>query len=512
VQQNEPKNNEEVKESQAEAMIRLVSQIPGVTFFHNEVNEAFVAFEREDKPGTLKVRSHEFKLMMTELYFDETGKAPSSEGINQALGVLEMMSLRRGEQRQLELRVAKEEGRFFYDLGDPTWQAVKISADGVAIVDRPPLVFNRTKSIAAQVKPDFSGRLSLLRNHFSLANESDWLLLLIYIISCFIPGIPHPILVVSGEKGAAKSTMIRMIRSIVDPSPRAIVTMPTSIKDLALNLANSYMPSYDNLDSLSAQKSDLLCTAATGGGFPKRMLYTDSEEIIVQFLRCVTLNGISVVASRSDLLDRSIVIQLQRIEDEMRKEEREVWEAFERDKPLILGGALRVLSGAMKIYPDVKLPKLFRMADFTRWGYAIAEAAEVEGGGEAFLQAYEANIERANTEAIEAHPVAAAVIALMERLEVKQQTRKWVGSVSELLDTLERVTITERINTRNKLWPKGAHVLSKRLAEVKSNLEKRGILFDIRNAGHSKEVTIEKVKHSARSFVSQDDSLFSESD
>jgi hypothetical protein len=219
------------------------------------------------------------------------------------------------------------------------------------------------------------------------------------------------------------------------------------------------------------------------------------------------------LATRSDLLDRSIVIQLQRIDDENRKEEREVWEAFERDKPQILGGALKILSKAMSIYSNLEKPKkLFRMADFTRWGYAIAEAAGVEGGGEAFLEAYEANIDRANTEAIEAHPVASAVISLMERLEAKQQKRIWTGSVSELLDTLERIAVTERINTRHKLWPKGAQVLSKRLAEVKSNLAKRGIQFEIRHAGNFKEITIEKVEKAQLSVSEQADTPFSENE
>ncbi|MCY0903250.1 MAG: hypothetical protein OWU32_13900 [Firmicutes bacterium] len=83
--------------------------------------------------------------------------------------------------------------------------------------------------------------------------------------------------------------------------------LPNTLSDLALSLAGNYMPSYDNLDTLSADKSDLLCVAATGGGFSKRTLYTDEDETILFFQRCVTLNGINVVATRPDLLDRSIV-------------------------------------------------------------------------------------------------------------------------------------------------------------------------------------------------------------
>ena len=478
--------SEERKQSAAEILVELAREAPGATFFHDDVGESYAAFDVEGHREIHRIRSQHFKLLLTEWFFEETGRAPSADAMNQALGVLEMMAVRRGEQRKLDIRVAQKNGSFYYDLADDDWRAVKISPGSATIVEKPPILFKRTRTMSAQVTPDFGGKLSLLFNHVRLASFADKLLLLVYIVSCFVAGIPHPILVVAGEKGAAKSTLVRMIRAIVDPSARAAITMPTKLSDLSINLANNYMPCYDNIDSISADKSDLLCTASTGGGFSKRTLYTDADETVVNFQRCVTLNGISVVATRSDLLDRALIIELQRIDEDERKEESEVWAAFERDRPSMVGGAFRVLSKAMEIYPQVSLTKLFRMADFCRWGYAIAEAAGIAGGGDRFLEAYQANIERSNSEAIEAHPVASAVIALMEKRD------SWSGSVADLLATLERIALTERINTRLKDWPKAAHVLSKRLKEVRSNLGKKGIVFNIRHMGKAKEITIEK--------------------
>lgn len=191
------------------------------------------------------------------------------------------------------------------------------------------------------------------------------------------------------------------------------------------------------------------------------------------------------------MIDRSILLELVRIPEEERKEESQLWAVFERDKPLILGGALKVLAEAMSLYPNIKLSKLHRMADFTRWGYAIAEAAQIQGGGERFLTAYQANIERANAVAIESHPVAAAIVALMRQQSANNNTSTWKGTIAGLLDVLEHTAFTERVNTRNKLWPRGAHILTRRMNEVKSNLEKMNIYFDIRHAGYAKEITIE---------------------
>ena len=79
------------------------------------------------------------------------------------------------------------------------------------------------------------------------------------------------------------------------------------------------------------------------------------------------LNGINLVASRDDLLDRSILFRLDRIDEEKRMEESAFWQQFEKDRPLILGALFDAVSKAMRIYPSVKLDRLPRMADFATW-------------------------------------------------------------------------------------------------------------------------------------------------
>lgn len=256
----------ETKKTAAETIIELAQSAPEIEFFHSEKGEAFASFEAAQARQTERIRGSKFKTYLIEWYFEMTGKPAATDSINQAISVLEMLALRKGDQRKLDLRVSKYEGSFYYDLAEPQGRAVQISPSEVLLIDKPPSLFYRTAGMSAQVKPDFDGKLSLFLNHIRLAFKSDYLLFLVYIVSCFIPGIPHPILVLSGEKGAAKSTTARMIRSIVDPSAVSAMTMPSGIRDLALNLSNNYMPCYDNIDFISAEKSDMLCTASTGGG------------------------------------------------------------------------------------------------------------------------------------------------------------------------------------------------------------------------------------------------------
>lgn len=473
---------ESKKESQADILIRVSDE---AEFFQNNLGEAFAAVNIGGHKEVLKVKSKKFKMWLTKQYYDTTKRAPTSDAMNQAIGVMEMKAAFDGDEHRLQLRVAEKDGAFYYDLANEDWSVVKVESEGCQVLKDAPILFTRNKNMKAQVLPEFnSGDLKLLLNHIRIKNEDDQILYLTYLVTCLIPSIPHAVLVFSGEKGASKSTSMRLTRQVVDPAVQDLLTMPNSLQDLALSLSNNYMPSFDNLDGLSAEKSDLLCIASTGGGFSKRTLFTDDDETLLDLRRCVGLTGINVVVTRADLIDRSIIIELDRIPEDERKEERDVWEAFEKDRACIVGGALQTLARAMAIYPNVKLDKLPRMADFTRWGYAIAEVLGY--GGNRFLQAYRNNRNQSNEEAISSHPVAATVVALM------RNNQTWSGSVSSLLSELEREAEQEKINTKVKTFPKAAHILSRRLKEVKSNLEDVGITFDIRHAGDSKKITLQK--------------------
>lgn len=483
------KGSDSSENSEKESAVDIILRLIGNTeFFLNEIEETYAAIEIDDHKEVYRLKNKKFKAWLQKMYYEETGKAITIEVLNQVFSILEMKATYSRGSKKLERRVSKDENYFYYDLVDEKWRVVRISDKGCQIDNDPPVLFIRNKNMKQQVDPDFTVDIKalpkLINKHFGFKKKEDQLLYIVYLVTCFIPDIPHPILLLYGEKGSAKSTTIRMTRSIVDPAIRDTLSMPTGKADLALVFANNYMPSFDNLDSISAEKSDMICTAVTGGGFSKRRLYTDDEETILSFKRCITLNGINIVATRSDLLDRSILTELERIQPEDRKTENEVWRNFEKDKPQILGACLKALSKAMEIYPSIKLDRLGRMADFTLWGYAVAEALGI--GGERFLSIYLNNQNRANDEAILSNPVAAAIMVLMKEQE------KWTGSVAELLKCLEEIAEEERINTKVRVWPKAGHVLSKRLKEVKSNLEQVGIYFGIRHAGDFKEITIQK--------------------
>ena len=144
--------------------------------------------------------------------------------------------------------------------------------------------------------------------------------------------------------------------------------------------------------------------------------------------RCLGFNGINISLSEPDALDRSMMIELDRISKENRKVESDIMAEFMRLRPQLLGYILGILVKALQIKPTIKLNDLPRMADFALWGEAIARAMgynDLE-----FIQAYYENIGKQNIEAIEANPLGLAIAKFFA------DNQELEGSPQEILDAI----------------------------------------------------------------------------
>lgn len=474
-------NNDDEREPQADILINIATT--NAFLFHDETKDSFANMEINGHRETWPLRSKFFRQWLVRQYYQQTEKSPNSEAVRQALGVIEAKAVFDGPEHKLNLRVAEYDGAIWYDLANEKWQAVKITADGWEVVDDPPIMFRRFKNTAPQVLPERGGCLELLKRYINFKNDNDWLLMYACDAAFLIPGVPHPIPIFYGDKGSAKTTAQRVIRKIADPAHRDTMTLPTDKNEMALLLMTNYAPCFDNLDGLQAWQSDMLCQAATGGGISKRELYSDMDEVILSFLRCPMLNGINLVASRDDLLDRSILFRLERIDEDQRKEESAFWQEFEKDRPFILGALFDTISKAMKIHSTVKLDRLPRMADFARWGYAITEA--IGGSGEKFMNVYYQNIAGAVEEAVLADQVSASI------LEFMNDKGQWEGTSTDLLKFLSDLP---DIDTKAKSWPKKSHTLTRRINKMKSALADSGIKAEVWRTGTKRIISLRTLR------------------
>ena len=297
--------------------------------------------------------------------------------------------------------------------------------------------------------------------------------------------IPHPIFHSWGDRGSGKTTQSVVYKRLLDPSKLDVMITPRDHGELVQILEHHYLCLFDNLSSFPDWLSDLLSQACTGGGFSKRRLYTDDEDVIYQIMRCIGLNGINLLISRPDLMDRTILLHLERIEPDKRKEWKLLLQDFEAERPYLLGCFFDVLSRAMTIYPSVNLSNLPRMADFMTWGVAITEALGYKA--EDFIEAYQANIQSQNAEIVNSNTLAQAVLNFMSDKD------KWEGTVSEAYKELsELVTFTREDST----FPKHSNKLRRQLERIKSNLLDYGIKFTIAdfNTGKGVPISFQKIE------------------
>jgi hypothetical protein len=153
-------------------------------------------------------------------------------------------------------------------------------------------------------------------------------------------------------------------------------------------------------------------------------------------------------------------------------------QAYEKERPRIVGGIFDVVSKAMTIYPTVKLDNFPRMADFVGWGCAIAEALGYTR--QQFLDAYYRKVQDQNTQVLYESLVAGAVIQLMETESA------WEGTPSALLHKLVEIAVEQGVDVgKEKDFPKAANVLSRKLNRLKTNLADEGI--EVRHGGVDKK-------------------------
>jgi len=451
--------------------------------WHTPAKEAYATILIDDHQETWPVRSQTFKRYLAMRFFDEEGKAMNSDALSAAVNLIEAKALFEGETHKVNVRVAECEGNIFLDLCNESWQVVEITPQGWQVVDESPIRFRRSRGMLPLPAPEPGGSIDLLRGFLNV-DEDTWRLVVAWLVATLCPRGPYPALALFAEQGSGKSTTGRLLRELVDPNAAPLRAEPHDGRDLMIAANNSWCLAYDNLSHVPPWLSDALCRLSTGGGFATRELYTDQDEVIFDSQRPVLLTSIEEVATRSDLLDRCLVVWLAAIPEDRRRPEAELFAAFGKARPLILGALLDAVVMALRQLPSIKLSALPRMADFALW----ATAAETSFGWDrgTFLAAYQGNRQSANDVALEASSVARPLLELLD------EQGAWSGTSSDLLTALEG-RVTEQIKRQN-VWPKNARSMSGHLKRLAPNLRASGWQATFRREARQRLVIIERME------------------
>jgi hypothetical protein len=473
--------------------------------FLDQHKTGWSTLDRKTHHENVRLSSRAFARHLIQLHAHEYKDGVSRELTTQ---ISDYLTEQATEERYLWNRFAWRDGTLFIDMGTPQWETIEVTPQGWKIT-RPSIPpFRRYSHQQALPMPDPQGGVDALASFLDLlpikgkdpenkhlplkdllVRYPDTLvpqiLLITWIILAPLAHIPRPSLIVHGEPGAGKSGVTRFLRDLTDPSSTPLLSLSKDHAEFVQLIDHHAILTLDNLNGLPPWAVEDLCTAVTGGGFSKRALYSDDDDFTSSYKRTFVLNGINIPSLAPDLLDRSILIALEWLPNERRRDEEALRREFEKLRPRILGAILNVLSKAMGIVQSIHMDSHPRMADWTKWGCAVADVTGI--GRENFLKAYSLNRENRNEEIVTSDPVCNAIVTLIE------QQGRWQGTPAELYEELSGIAKEQKVSVSSKhQWPQNPQALTRKLNVVNRNLRVNGIVIERGRENKRRDITIKQ--------------------
>lgn len=450
----------EADETVADKLIALARS--QCEFLHDAQREPYAVFEAAGARQVYGVLSSGFSDYLSHAYYKQHDRAPTETSLKVALATLRGQAQFEGEACEVFTRIAKTDTGYWLDLCDDAWRSVQITATGWTVVAGAgtPL-FIRGPSMRPLPLPERGGSLDTLWPLINIP-EPDRLMVLAWMLESLRADTPHVVLELIGEQGSVKSTTQKVVRRLIDPNQADLRAAPKSVEDVWIAARNSHMVSLENLSYLNPQYQDALCVLATGGGYTTRTLYTNLEETIIELRKPIVLNGISVIVTAQDLLDRCLHIDLPTIQS--RELAGDIEARFEAAQPKLLGALLDLFVAALAKLPSVSIAPEHRprMADFAALGESVFRIHGEPAG--AFLERYNAMRKDGVLRTIDASPVGAALTDYLMEVPIGFE-----GTLSELLARLERY------RPHSEAWPRSAKALGDALRRLSPALRMIGV-------------------------------------
>ncbi|MFK4896685.1 hypothetical protein ACI1TH_07155 [Lactococcus petauri] len=331
-------------------------------FARVKINEHFEIFSVESQP---------FKDYLLEILENNFKTVIPVTTLDTALSSISSKARRSNTTKVVAVRVYFDTGvnKIYLDLCNNNWETIEIDSSGWRVCNDCPIWFQRFDDMDKIPKPctvsNTVESLHKLKKFINYTTEDNFDLIVCWLLSNLLSDIGTPLLVLQGSQGVGKSLSSEFLRSIFDPAKQLKSTaLAKKSADIIIQVSQSRVTVYDNLSSkaLTPEISDLLCCIATNSASARRSLYTNSDLTIFKLGASLILNGIDELATRADLLDRSIIINLEPVSN--RERETVLRTNFEQERAEITGALLNIISYSLAHIEDSNFKSnLFRFTD-----------------------------------------------------------------------------------------------------------------------------------------------------
>lgn len=386
---------------------------------------------------------------------------PTDKDISQAFKLAASRSRCEGNEQQVYIRFAHDNGHYYFDLANGKKQIVKITEFGWNIVRDTNIMFYQPQNMLELPEPlENHADPYELFNFVNVTEQQQQLQLLAFMTALLRPDIQRPILTLTGSAGSAKTTCARIIRLLFDPTDPLEVDVPSKDDEFALAFFMNQVPLFDNVGKFNQSMSNNFCKAVTGAAFTKRKLYSDLGQVSVSYKRPILTTSLNIPSERPDYHRRMLHIPLEPILRSNRRSERELMSRFMAKRSQILGSLLDLTCKALWELQSVKLDRSTSLPDFDLWGTAVAKALGKKA--DAFM---EYRLQAVDSEDVKDHKLFALVNAVIQFAQTKPN---WTGTMKELHEALDPYS------NGAHAWPQNAVSLGKQRNELNSILDSYG--------------------------------------
>lgn len=453
---------------------------------NNDNNKVYGLIVINDHYETILLGSVRAREWLQYRYYQINDKSCSQDQCKEALQIAtsEIKFNASSRKEIIYNRIAMVNSSIFYDMCTPDWKIIEITSDGWSSIpmDEETPMFERKQQQTQQVNP-----ISHENEKYDALDEiclllriklADRMMFKIHLISFFIEKYPIPIMIFTGDQGSIKTTLMQTVKMVVDPSAQLSSRLHKKMEDISIHLYNRYLSAFDNISNFNKDISDLICRVITGEGDSKRELYTNMDEIILNYKRKIIVNGIAPSLDYPDLIDRSVFYETSTITENERLTLEEFLQKRDEIMPYLIHQIFDILYKAITNYKISKIDlkgKMQRMSDFSIWGEAISRSMGFENLS--FIQMYTDRIKLDVLDIVNSYPIFGIVQKMMDDIP------KYEDTISNFYDYLKNHAIDQNIDIKSteSKFPKGPHKVREQIKILRPTFKQLGY-----------EITLEK--------------------